>query len=279
MNEGNHPSPCSIGQVQIGSGRLALIAGPCVAESLDLCLHVAEAMADLCKRLGVGYVFKASYDKANRSSGDSYRGPGLQQGLEWLAEVRRKVGAPVLSDVHEVAQVAPAAVLDCLQIPAFLCRQTDLLLAAGRTGRCVNIKKGQFVAPWDMQLAVEKVRSTGNGQVLLTERGTFFGYNRLVTDFRSIPQMRAFAPVVFDATHSVQEPGGLGIASGGQRQYAPVLALAAMAAGADALFVETHPAPDRAKSDAACQMPLEEMEPLLRRCLAVHEAVRGHGGG
>jgi 2-dehydro-3-deoxyphosphooctonate aldolase (KDO 8-P synthase) len=280
MNEGNHLNPCSIGQVQIGSGRLALIAGPCVAESLDLCLHVAAAMADLCKRLGVGYVFKASYDKANRSSGDSYRGPGLQQGLEWLAEVRRKVGAAVLSDVHEVAQVAPAAaVLDCLQIPAFLCRQTDLLLAAGRTGRCVNIKKGQFVAPWDMQLAVEKVRSTGNGQVLLTERGTFFGYNRLVTDFRSIPQMRAFAPVVFDATHSVQEPGGLGTASGGQRQYAPVLALAAMAAGADALFVETHPAPDRAKSDAACQTPLEEMEPLLRRCLAVHGAVRGQRGG
>jgi len=261
--------------VEIGSGRPALIAGPCVAESLQLCLDVAARMSRICSQLGIGYVFKASYDKANRSSGDSFRGPGLDQGLAWLAAVRRDVGVPVLSDVHDVGQVAPAAeVLDCLQIPAFLCRQTDLLVAAAKTRRCVNVKKGQFMAPWDMKGAVEKIRRAGNNQVLITERGTCFGYNRLVTDFRGIPQMRRFAPVVFDATHSVQEPGGLGHASGGQRQYAPLLAAAAMAAGADALFLETHPNPDQAKSDAASQIPLDEMESVLARCLAIFHAAR-----
>jgi 2-dehydro-3-deoxyphosphooctonate aldolase (KDO 8-P synthase) len=275
MTARNPPNPCSIGLVEIGAGKLAVIAGPCVAESLRLCLQVARVMAGICARLGIGYVFKASYDKANRSSVGGYRGPGLNTGLKWLSEVRRRVGVPVLSDVHEVPQVKPAArVLDCLQVPAFLCRQTDLLIAAGKSGRPVNIKKGQFMAPADMELAVQKVRSTGNSQVLLTERGTFFGYNRLVTDFRAIPQMRALAPVVFDATHSVQEPGGLGSASGGERKYAPVLAFAAMAAGADALFVETHPDPDRAKSDPLSQMPLSEMEPMLRRCLAFFETCR-----
>ena len=272
------PPSCRIGPVEFGTGRLAVIAGPCLAETLELCLEVATALADLCRRLGIGYVFKASYDKANRTSLSGYRGPGMDQGLDWLGEVRRQVGVPVLSDVHEPAQAAPAAaVLDCLQIPAFLCRQSDLLAAAGRTGRPVNIKKGQFMAPWDMQQAVAKVRACGNDQVLLTERGTSFGYNRLVTDMRGLVQMRPFAPVVFDATHSVQEPGGLGDASGGQRQFAPVLAAAALAAGADALFVETHPDPARARSDAACQIPLNEMEGLLRKCLAVFRAARQPG--
>ena len=270
----NEPT-CRIGPITIGDGRLALIAGPCLAEDRTMCLEVAERLRDLCLRLEIGYVFKASYDKANRTSADGYRGPGLKTGLDWLAEVREKIGVPVLSDVHEVAQVAPAAeVLDCLQIPAFLCRQSDLLASAGRSGRAVNVKKGQFVSPADMRHAVEKVRRAGGEQVLLTERGTFFGYNRLVTDFRSIPQMRPFAPVVFDATHSIQEPGGLGEASGGRREYAPLLAAAAIAAGADALFVETHPDPEAAKSDAACQIPLEQMQPLLERCLAIFHAAR-----
>ncbi|MCJ7544342.1 MAG: 3-deoxy-8-phosphooctulonate synthase [Phycisphaerae bacterium] len=267
------PRPCRIGSVTIGSGRLALIGGPCVAESLELCLEVATTLAEVCRRLDIGYVFKASFDKANRTRRDSYRGPGLSRGLEWLAEVARRVGVPVLSDVHEPAQAAPAAaVLDCLQIPAFLCRQTDLLEAAAKTGKAVNIKKGQFMAPWDMKHAVEKVRAAGNGQVLLTERGTCFGYNRLVVDFGGMAVMREFAPVVFDATHSVQEPGALGSASGGDRRAAAVLAGAAMAAGADGLFIETHPDPSAAKSDAPVMIPLAEMEDVLARCLAIHQA-------
>jgi len=269
------PRACTIGPVTIGAGDLAVIAGPCVAESRQLCIDVAARAADICKRLGVGYVFKASYDKANRSSADGYRGPGLEEGLTWLAHVREQTGAPVLSDVHETSQVATAAeVLDCLQIPAFLCRQTDLLTAAGRAAKAVNIKKGQFMAPWDMKNAVEKVRQAGCENVLVTERGTSFGYNRLVTDFRGIPRMREFAPVVFDATHSVQEPGGLGHASGGRREYAPLLARAAMAAGADVLFIETHPDPDKAKSDAASQIPLDQLEQVLAQCLAVFNAAR-----
>jgi len=267
---------CDIGSVRFGAGQLAVIAGPCMAEGLQLCLDVAGAMADICRRLGVGYVFKASYDKANRTSVDSYRGPGLEQGLAWLAAVKQQLGVPTVTDVHETDQVGPCAeVVDCLQIPAFLCRQTDLLQAAGRTGRAVNIKKGQFMAPWDMAHAVAKVRATDNQAVLLTERGTCFGYNRLVTDVRAIPQMQPFAPVVFDATHSVQEPGGLGTVTGGERDYAPLLASAAVAAGADGLFVETHPDPPGARSDAAVQIPLDAMETMLGRCLAVFEAVRG----
>ena len=269
------PHTCAIGPVTVGAGGLVLIAGPCVAESLSLCLDVAGQVAEICAALGVGYVFKASCDKANRTSLDSYRGPGMDEGLSWLAAVREQAGVPVLSDVHEPAQAAQAAqVLDCLQIPAFLCRQTDLLVAAGKTGKPVNIKKGQFMAPWDMSPAVEKVRRSGSDQVLVTERGTSFGYNRLVTDFRSIPQMQEFAPVVFDATHSVQEPGGLGSESGGRREYATVLACAAVAVGADALFIETHPDPPQARSDAACQLPLDRIEPLLRRCLAIQAAAR-----
>ncbi len=266
---------CTIANVEFGAGRLALIAGPCMAESLELCLDVAGRVRDVCTRLDIGYVFKASFDKANRSSADGYRGPGLEQGLDWLGQVKRQIGVPVLSDIHEAAQAEPAAaVLDALQIPAFLCRQTDLIVAAARTGTCVNIKKGQFMAPADMEQAANKVRSAGNGRVLLTERGTFFGYNRLVTDVRGIVQMKAFAPVVFDATHSVQEPGGLGAASGGRREFVPVLAGAALAAGADALFIETHPNPDAAKSDAACQWPLDQLEPLLQKCLRIFEAAR-----
>jgi 2-dehydro-3-deoxyphosphooctonate aldolase (KDO 8-P synthase) len=269
------PRACTIGPVTIGRGTLALIAGPCVAETLELCLAVADHVAGVCSRLGIPYIFKASYDKANRSSAAGYRGPGLEEGLGWLAAVRQRVGVPVLSDVHDVTQVAPAAtVLDCLQIPAFLCRQTDLLVEVGQAGKPVNIKKGQFMAPWDMKQAVEKVRSTGNDQVLLTDRGTCFGYNRLITDFRAIPQMQEYAPVVFDATHSVQEPAGLGTASGGQVQFVPLLAGAAMAAGADALFLETHPNPPAAKSDAACQVPLADIEALLKRCLAIFRAAR-----
>ncbi len=265
---------CNIADVKFGRGKLALIAGPCMAESLPLCMDIAAHMSALCRRLGIGYVFKASYDKANRSSAAGYRGPGLEKGLDWLAQVKAKFSLPVLSDVHEVSQVAPAAtVLDAIQIPAFLCRQTDLIVAAARSGKCVNIKKGQFMAPWDMKEAVEKVRSAGNAQVLLTERGSTFGYNRLVTDFRGVVQMRQYAPVVFDATHSIQEPGGLGNASGGQREYAPSLAAAAMAVGADALFIETHPDPAKAKSDAACQLPLDQMEAVLTRCLAIFETV------
>jgi len=265
----------TIGDVKFGGGRPALIAGPCMAESLELCLEVATVLRDICRPLGIGFVFKASFDKANRSSAGGYRGPGLSTGLEWLARVRAEVGVPVLTDVHEVEQVGPtASVADCLQIPAFLCRQTDLLVAAGAAGKCVNIKKGQFMAPWDMKQAAEKVRSTGNANVMLTERGTFFGYNRLVTDLRSIPEMQPFAPVIFDATHSVQEPGGLGgNASGGQRRYAPMLATAAITAGVDGLFIEAHPNPDQAKSDAACQLPLSQMGAVLTRCLAVHKAM------
>jgi len=264
---------CRIDHVEIGTGPLAVIAGPCVAEGLELCLTVAEHMVGVCEKLGLAYVFKASFDKANRSSGDSYRGPGLGAGLEMLRAVRDKLAVPLLCDIHEPAQAAPAAeVVHCLQIPAFLCRQTDLLLAAARTGKAVNIKKGQFMAPWDMAQAVAKVRSVGNDNVLVTERGVSFGYNRLITDFRAIPQMQAYAPVAFDATHSIQEPAGLGDASGGERQFAPLLARAAMAVGADALFVETHPDPASAKSDAACQLPLDEIADVLARCKAVRDA-------
>jgi len=265
---------CTIGDVEIGRGRLALIAGPCMAEGRDMCFMVAEKLAENCRALDISFIFKASFDKANRSSIAGYRGPGMDQGLQWLGEIRQSLSIPVLTDIHDPSQAdAIAAVVDCIQIPAFLCRQTDLLLAAGNTGRAINIKKGQFMAPWEMGNTVEKVRSCNNDNILLTERGTFFGYNRLVNDFRSIPQMQEFAPVVYDATHSVQQPGGLGSASGGEREYAPVLACAATAAGADAIFIETHPDPDEAKSDAASQIPLDEMGEVLGKLAAVHKAV------
>ena len=271
----SHPNlRCRIGDVVVGAGKFVLIAGPCMAESLDLCLEVADRLSRLCRSLNIDYIFKSSYDKANRTALDSPRGPGLEEGLKWLDEVRQRFGVPILSDIHDVSQAAPAGeVLDCLQIPAFLCRQTDLLLAAGRSGKAVNIKKGQFVSPEKMRFAVEKVRSTGNDNVMLTERGTTFGYDLLVNDFRAIPIMQQYAPVVFDATHSTQQSGS-GAVTIGQRQFVPTLAKAAIAAGADALFIETHPDPDKALSDAASQWPLDKMEELLKQCLEIFAATR-----
>jgi 2-dehydro-3-deoxyphosphooctonate aldolase (KDO 8-P synthase) len=261
--------------VAFGDGSPVIIAGPCVIETRDHTLRMAERIRQICRKLSLPVVFKASFDKANRQSAESYRGPGLEQGLDILAEVRGEAGVPVLSDIHEPAHAMPAGeVLDIVQIPAFLCRQTDLLVAAGETGRCVNIKKGQFVAPEQMRDAVEKVRRTGNERVLLTERGTFFGYGRLVNDMTGIAVMRQFAPVVFDATHSCQLPGGGGSFSGGRREYAPLLARAAAAAGADALFIETHDDPDHARSDAATVWPLEWLEQLLIDAKKVFDAVR-----
>jgi len=259
--------------VTIGGGGLCVIAGPCVIESRDHCLALAAHAAEVCGRLGLGYIFKASFDKANRSRMASSRGPGLDEGLAILAAVKRGLGVPVTSDIHETAQAEPAAtVLDLLQIPAFLCRQTDLLLAAGRAGRPVNVKKGQFLSPEEMVGPVEKVRSTGNGNVVLTERGTFFGYHRLVNDMTAIPRMRELAPVVFDATHSCQLPGAAGDRSGGQRQFVPALARAAVAAGADALFLEIHDDPPRALSDAETVWPLDWLEALLTDCLRIAQA-------
>jgi 2-dehydro-3-deoxyphosphooctonate aldolase (KDO 8-P synthase) len=237
-----------------------------VIESRDHTLRLAEAIAGLCRPRQIPFVFKASFDKANRSSIDSYRGPGLTDGLAVLAEVRRELDLPVLSDVHLPEQATPAGqVLDCVQVPAFLCRQTDLILAAAATGKCVNLKKGQFMSPEEMGQAAGKVRSAGNENVLLTERGTFFGYNRLVNDFTAIPRMQQFAPVVFDATHSCQQPGGAGTQSGGDRRYVPTLALAAIAAGTDAVFLEVHDDPDQAKSDPATVFPLDQLGDLLDR--------------
>lgn len=270
-----HPEVSVTDRVRIGGDDLIVIAGPCVIESRDHTLRMAERIKNLCGSLGLPAVFKASFDKANRQSADSFRGPGLEAGLRILAEVRREWDMPVLSDIHETAQTAAAAeVLDILQIPAFLCRQTDLLVAAGSTGRCVNIKKGQFVAPEQMADAAGKVRQTGNDRVLLTERGTFFGYGRLVNDMTAIPVMRPFAPVVFDATHSCQMPGGGGHRSGGRREFAPVLARAAVAAGADAVFIETHDDPDHAKSDAATVWPIDHLEEMLTDIKRVYDALR-----
>jgi len=263
-----------LGRHTFGPGRpLALIAGPCVIESADHAIMLAERISTIARKLELPYVFKASYDKANRSSIGSFRGPGLEEGLRILGRVRDEVGVPVLSDVHEPAQAGPAGeVLDCLQVPAFLCRQTDLLLACGRAGKCVNVKKGQFLAAEKMQFAVEKVRSTGNPNVLVTDRGTFFGYERLANDFTCLQVMRRFAPVVFDATHSVQYPGG-GTVTGGAREFIPLLTRAAVAVGIDALFLEVHHDPPNAMSDAATVWPLEELEPLLQTCVRIREAL------
>ena len=269
--------PLRIGRGAVGGG-LVLIAGPCVIESREHTLRLAEAIAREARRCNVPLVFKASYDKANRSSVNSFRGPGLTDGLAVLAEVRRKLDLPILSDIHLPEQAAPAGeVLDCIQVPAFLCRQTDLLVAAAQTGRCVNIKKGQFMSPEEMGNVADKVRSTGNQNVLLTERGTFFGYHRLVNDLTGIPRMQQYAPVVFDATHSCQLPGGAGTQSGGLRQFVPTLALAAIAAGADALFIEVHDDPEHAKSDPATVFPLDQLGRLLDRCRRVADAVADHG--
>lgn len=266
------------GNVEIGDGRgLALIAGPCVIESEDLCMEVAARAVEITERLGVPYVFKASFDKANRTSVESFRGPGLDKGLEILAAVKSKFGLPVLTDIHETCQARTIAeVVDIIQIPAFLCRQTDLIVAAAETGKCVNIKKGQFMAPWDMKNSVGKARSTGNENICLTERGVSFGYNTLVVDMCALPAMRALGcPVIFDATHAVQRPGGLGNSSGGASEYVPHLVRAAVAVGIDALFMEVHPDPPHAMCDAASMLSLADLTRVLTDAKAIETALKG----
>jgi 2-dehydro-3-deoxyphosphooctonate aldolase (KDO 8-P synthase) len=262
--------------VVFGDGRLAFIAGPCVIESRRMAMDIASKLSELAAKLGVGYVFKASFDKANRTSVDSFRGPGIDKGLEILSEIRAKFDVPVITDVHEPWQCRVAAeVCDILQIPAFLARQTDLLVAAGETGAVVNVKKGQFMAPEDMLQVVRKIESTGNRRILLCERGSSFGYRNLVADMRSLPIMRSLGyPVVMDATHSVQRPGGLGTGSGGDGKYAPVLARAAVAAGVDGVFMETHMNPKVAKSDAANALKLSEVGKLWEKLVKINEIVR-----
>jgi 2-dehydro-3-deoxyphosphooctonate aldolase (KDO 8-P synthase) len=258
--------------VTVGSGKpLTLIAGPCVIENRDLVFEVAEAVNAVCKKLGVQYIFKASFDKANRTSASTFRGPGVAAGLAVLQEVKDKLGLPVLTDIHESSHVAQVAeVVDVLQIPAFLCRQTDLLMAAAATGKAINVKKGQFLSPQEMSQVAQKLRSAGVENLLLTERGNSFGYNTLVVDFRSLPQLQSFGcPVIFDATHSVQQPGGQGGTSGGQREYVAPLARAAVAVGVDGLFMEIHPNPDKALSDGPNMLPLHRLEPLLKQLLAI----------
>lgn len=256
---------------------LFVIAGPCVIESAELCLTVGSRVKQICDKLGLAYIFKASFDKANRSSNSSFRGPGIEDGLKVLERIKRELGVPVLTDVHETEQVPVAAkVVDVLQVPAFLARQTDLLIACGNSGKAINIKKGQFMSPQEMGTALDKARSTGNSRVMLTERGTFFGYNRLVNDFTGLEVMKAFkVPVIFDITHSTQQPAGLGNQSGGNPQYSPLLARAAMAAGVDGLFLECHPDPKNAKSDAATMLNLNDVEPLLSQCRQIAEIRKG----
>ncbi len=264
-----------IGPVHVGSGRLFLIAGPCVIESEPHVRKMADAVQRIASDLGVPYIFKASYDKANRTSLSSFRGPGLKEGVAILRRLAESTGLPVLTDVHEPAHCAIAAEgVDVLQIPAFLCRQTDLLVAAAKTGRAVNVKKGQFVAPWDMNHAVEKITQSGNSRVFLTERGAIFGYNNLVVDMRSLAVMRRFAPVVFDGTHSVQTPSAANGVSGGQPEFIPLLTRAAVAAGIDGVFLEVHDNPAEAKSDGANALDLKNLRPLLETLLAIHAASR-----
>ncbi|HEY0740141.1 MAG TPA: 3-deoxy-8-phosphooctulonate synthase [Chryseosolibacter sp.] len=255
----------SIGSsIKTGKNKMILFAGPCAAESYDICIETGAKVKDICKKLEIDYIFKSSFDKANRTSGGSYRGPSREDGLKILERVKKELSVPVVTDVHESYQCEEVAtVVDVLQIPAFLCRQTDLLKAAARTGKVVKIKKGQFMAPEDMKYAVDKVRGEGNDNVFLTERGASFGYHTLVVDMRSLPIMRQFAPVIFDVTHSVQQPGGKGGSSGGQREFAPFLARAAGAAGVDGFFIETHPNPDKALSDGPNMIPLHQMEEFL----------------
>jgi 2-dehydro-3-deoxyphosphooctonate aldolase (KDO 8-P synthase) len=257
-------SPVKINNLTVGGDRMILFAGPCAAESYDICIETGTQVKAICEKLNIQYVFKSSFDKANRTSGGSYRGPSREEGLQILARVKKDLNVPIVTDVHESYQCAEAAeVVDVLQIPAFLCRQTDLLQAAARTGKAVKIKKGQFMAPEDMKYAVDKVRGEGNNNVFLTERGASFGYHTLVVDMRSLPIMRQYSPVIFDVTHSVQQPGGKGGSSGGQREFAPFLARAAGAAGVDGFFIETHPNPEKALSDGPNMIPLHEMESFL----------------
>lgn len=254
---------------------LAIIAGPCVIEDRDTTFEIAAFLKKLTTELDLPFIFKASFDKANRTSIQSYRGPGLEKGLELLLQIKTELGIRVISDVHEAHQVGPAAeVLDVIQIPAFLCRQTDFLLTAAKSGKPINIKKGQFLAPWDVINIVEKVRSTGNNEIVLTERGNMFGYNNLVVDFRGIPIMQSYGcPVVFDATHSVQLPGGAGGSSDGQREHAPTLARAAVAAGVDGLFLEVHPNPDKALCDGPNSLPLSDLRPLFQQLKSIAQAI------
>jgi 2-dehydro-3-deoxyphosphooctonate aldolase (KDO 8-P synthase) len=270
-------TPVAIGPVTVSNDApLSLISGPCQLESRDHALMLAETLAGICADLGIGYVFKASYDKANRSSLQGTRGLGMDEGLRILSDVRAAIGCPVLTDVHGPDQCAPVAeAVDILQIPAFLCRQTDLLLAAGATGAAINVKKGQFLAPWDVPNIVDKIASTGNTRILLTERGASFGYNMLVSDMRSLPIMaRTGYPVIFDATHSVQLPGGLGATSGGQSEFVPTLARAAVAAGCAAVFIETHEDPSRSPSDGPNMVRLDAMRALLARLKAIDDVVK-----
>jgi 2-dehydro-3-deoxyphosphooctonate aldolase (KDO 8-P synthase) len=271
-----------IGGVEVGlNAPLFVMAGPCVIESKAGCLKIANRLVDIGRKADVRIIFKASFDKANRSSISSYRGPGLEKGLDIFNTIRQQTKLPVMTDVHlpEQAEIA-ASVVDCLQVPAFLCRQTDLLCACAETGKPVNVKKGQFLSPEEMKNVVEKLRHYGNDKIILTERGTFFGYNRLVNDMSAIVAMKQLGcPVVFDATHSAQQPGGLGTASGGNRQLAPILAKAAVAAGATGLFLEVHTHPEQAKSDAAAIMPIEWVEDLLVVCRKIFEAVGGPNSG
>ena len=269
----DHPAGAPI---LVGSGQpLLLIGGPCALESEELARRVAGTLQEICARLGISYVFKASFDKANRTSLEAYRGPGLQEGLATLARIRADIGVPVISDIHDITQVdAAAEVLDILQIPAFLCRQTDLLTAAARTGKPVNVKKGQFVSPWDMKNAVDKLRGAGGSKIMLVERGASFGYNNLVVDMRSLPVMRSFGcPVIYDATHSVQLPGGAGGSSGGQREFIAPLARAAVATGIDGLFMEIHPEPEKALCDGPNSIRLDQIEEILLQLLRIRRAV------
>ena len=270
--------PVTIAGRQVFPAReLFLIAGPCVMESVEVMLEVGRRCKAICDELGMAYLFKSSFDKANRSSVDAYRGPGMEQGLEMLAQVKEELAVPVATDAHEPGQAERVAeVADVVQVPAFLCRQTDLLLAAGKTGRCVNVKKGQFLSPWDMGNVVEKVASAGCKEIMVTERGAMFGYNNLVSDMRSIAIMRRLGrPVVFDGTHSVQLPGGLGAASGGERDMVATLVQAAVAAGADGLFLEVHPEPGKALCDGPTMLTPDQLEELLRRATAIREAREG----
>ena len=269
----------SVGELTLSNDRpLTLIAGPCALEGRAHALETAAALKEMSDRLGVGLIYKTSFDKANRTNVRSPRGAGMMEALSIFAEIRETVGLPVLTDIHDSSQCEPVAeIVDVLQIPAFLCRQTDLLLAAGRTGRPINVKKGQFLAPWDMAQVVEKIESTGNNRILVCERGASFGYNALVADMRSIPIMaRTGYPVVFDATHSVQQPGGQGDRSGGQREFAPVLARAAVAVGVAAVFVETHEAPDRAPSDGPNMIPLKELPALVEVLIELDRVAKSH---
>jgi 2-dehydro-3-deoxyphosphooctonate aldolase (KDO 8-P synthase) len=272
----------TINTITIGDGRpLAIIAGPCVIENEAVTFHTAEKLKQFCGELGLPFIFKSSFDKANRTSLGSYRGPGIDKGLGVLADVKEKFHIPVLADIHSVSEVKPAAeVLDVLQIPAFLCRQTDLILAASQTGKPVNIKKGQFLAPWDVKHIIDKFLSTGNTNLFITERGASFGYNNLVVDFRGFQIMRAFGyPVIFDVTHSLQLPGGKGDRSGGQREFAATLARAAVAAGIDGLFMEVHPEPAKALCDGPNMLPLDELPGLLKVVSDIHNLILGNKEG